>query len=97
MKTCRDQYSQSGLLLDEPPTTTPEAAPDAFAPVAPMLLRTPCNAMGPSVAIKLSIAARFAFCKDGVVPAQHDESRPAAMVKIFDIDKIMMKANNMAL
>lgn len=43
--------------------------------------------MGLSVAMKLSIAARFAFCKDSVGSAQHDDSRPAPMVKIFGIQQ----------
>lgn len=53
--------------------------------------------MGLSVAIKVSIAARFAMGNDGDGSAQHDESRPDPRVKIFGNDNIMMKANNIVL
>lgn len=91
------RHLQSGLLLEGLATTTPEAAPGTFAPFAPMLLRTPCSAMGLSVAMKLSIAARLAFCKEGVGSAQHDESMPAPNVKILGIDSIIIRPNNIVL
>ena len=45
---------QSGLLLDGPAMTRPEAAPETLAPLGPMLLRTPCRAIGLSEEMKLS-------------------------------------------
>ena len=45
---------QLGFDVDGLATTIPGLAPGAFDPVDPMLLRTPCSAIGLSVAMKLS-------------------------------------------
>ena len=46
-------YSQLGLFFDGDATTNPGAAPVTFAPLAPILFSTPCNAIGPSDEMKL--------------------------------------------
>jgi len=47
-------YIQLGLLVDGLAITMPGLAPRAFEPLGPMLLSTPCRAMGLSAAIKLA-------------------------------------------
>ncbi len=44
---------QSGLDVEGLATTKPDAVPGALDPVEPMLLSTPCSAMGLSEAMKL--------------------------------------------
>ena len=47
-------YLQLGFDIDGLAMTIPELAPGAFDPLDPILLRTPCSAIGLSLAMKLS-------------------------------------------